>query len=164
MALIDFSLNDIGSLFTSAREAITGNKIIDPIEAAKIDLALQSLQNKLTSGQIDINKEEAKHPSIFVSGWRPFVGWVAGISLLLAFIPKALVLTAMWTYQVYLVLNGSSIESIEHTKIIMANLPLFPDLGTMDIIALLGSLLGIGTLRTYEKLKSIDTKQVGNKK
>ena len=32
----------------------------------------------VVQGQIDINKEEAKSPSVFVSGWRPFIGWVCG--------------------------------------------------------------------------------------
>jgi hypothetical protein len=35
---------------------------------------------ELAKGQLDINKEEAKHRSIFVSGWRPFVGWVCSIA------------------------------------------------------------------------------------
>ena len=34
----------------------------------------------VVQGQIDINKEEAKSPSVFVSGWRPFIGWVCGMA------------------------------------------------------------------------------------
>ena len=157
MGLIDFSLGDIGNVLTSAREAITGKKIVDPEELARIDLSLKTLQNKLQSGQIEINKAEASNASIFVAGWRPFIGWVSGIALLLAFIPKALVLTGMWTWQVYEILNGGDSEAVKH---LMQNLPMFPDLGIGDIIALLGSLLGIGTLRTYEKVKGVDTKKV----
>jgi hypothetical protein len=32
----------------------------------------------VVQGQLDINREEAKNPSVFVSGWRPFIGWVCG--------------------------------------------------------------------------------------
>jgi len=157
MGLIDFSLGDIGNVLTSAREAITGEKIIDPKELAELDLQLKSLQTKLQTGQIEINKAEATNGNVFVAGWRPFIGWVSGVALALAFIPKALVLTGMWTWQVYEILNGGNSDSV---KQIAQNLPLFPDLGIGDIIALLGSLLGIGTLRTYEKLKGVDTKKV----
>lgn len=160
MGLLDLNIGELGSLFTSVREAITGKKILDQNEIAEMDLKLKELENRALQGQISINIEEAKHPSLFVSGWRPFVGWVAGISLAITFIPKALVLTSMWTYQAYLVLTRDTIAQLEHTKLIMSNLPNFPDLGTGDLIVLLGSLLGIGTLRTYEKLKKIDTKEV----
>jgi len=34
----------------------------------------------VVQGQLDINKEEAKSPSMFVSGWRPFIGWVCGLA------------------------------------------------------------------------------------
>lgn len=34
----------------------------------------------VVNGQIETNKEEAKSPSVFVSGWRPFIGWVCGMA------------------------------------------------------------------------------------
>jgi hypothetical protein len=52
MGLIDFSLDDVGSLFTGIREAITGEKIKDPVEVAKIELQLTALEQRLTEGQI----------------------------------------------------------------------------------------------------------------
>ena len=48
--MIDISLDGIGGLLTSAREAITGKKIADPVEIAKLDLQLAELNNKLVSG------------------------------------------------------------------------------------------------------------------
>jgi hypothetical protein len=47
---------------------------------------------ELAKGQLDINKEEAKHRSIFVSGWRPFVGWTCGAALCYHFILAPLIL------------------------------------------------------------------------
>lgn len=154
MALVDFSLGDVGNLFRGIREAITGDKIKDPIEMAKIELELTRLENALNNGQIEINKIEAQHPSLFVAGWRPSAGWVATISLGLMFIPKAIVITSVWTYQCILVLQ---------THGAMAQLPLFPDLGAMDMIGLLGTLLGVGGMRMWEKYKGVDTKLVGVK-
>lgn len=51
----------------------------------KAQLALESAAQKgeldLLLGQLDINKVEAAHKSLFVSGWRPFIGWVCGLGL-----------------------------------------------------------------------------------
>ena len=44
-------------------------------------IKLQALENELKTKQIDVNKVEAGHRSIFVAGWRPFLGWVSGISV-----------------------------------------------------------------------------------
>ncbi len=84
--MVDISLEGIGDLFTSAREAITGKKILDPIEAAKIDLQFEQLGLQIANGQISINQEEAKHSNVFVAGWRPFIGWVCGSALAFNFI------------------------------------------------------------------------------
>ena len=74
MALVDFSLGEVGSLFTNIREAITGKKVLDPVEVAKLDIKIAQVEQAINLGQISVNKEEAKHSSIFVAGWRPFIG------------------------------------------------------------------------------------------
>lgn len=152
MALVDFSLGDIGSLFTDLREAITGEKIIDPIKAQEMAQKLIELEQKLPLAQIELLKVEASHASKFVAGARPFIIWICGVSLGLMMIPKAIVLTLIWTYQVYCAINGTTF---------IIELPAFPDLGVGDVIALIIPLLGLAGLRTYEKQQGIDTKQVG---
>ena len=156
MALLDFNISDIGSLFTSAREAITGQRIVDPLEIAKIDLQLEQMQNALVNGQLEINKAEAQSPHWFVASWRPAVGWVGALSLALMFIPKALVLTGAWVYSVYIIYHPVYIEGVLQ---VLPMLPQFPDLGVGDVIALLGSMLGIGFMRSYDKIKGVDTKR-----
>lgn len=151
--MIDVSLEGIGSLFTSAREAITGEKIKDPLELAKIDLQLQELENKLMTGQMNINMEEAKHPNWFVAGWRPAVGWVGVLALFFMYVPKAIVMTGFWCYQVYLTLSAE-------VGVVIPSLPMFPDLGTGDIIGLLLSILGVGAMRSFDKSKGTDTRGV----
>jgi len=37
---------------------------------------------ELAKGQLEINKIEAAHKSLFVAGWRPFCGWIAGLALM----------------------------------------------------------------------------------
>lgn len=110
-------------------------------EKARIAAAFAVIQS-----QNDINRVEAASPSFWVSGWRPGVGWVCVASLGMVYIPKALVLTAIWTYQSYVVIsawNGTG----------QVTLPVYPDLGVTDLLGLLGSILGIGAFRTAEKLK-----------
>lgn len=134
--MMDINLGDIGNVLTAAREAITGKKIADPIELAKIDLQLQKLDNALTNGQLLINQEEAKSSSLFVAGWRPFIGWVCGTALAFQFLVTPIL---MW---ICLILN------------IVIPVPPVLDLGSL--MTILGGLLGLGTLRTFEKVKKVE--------
>lgn len=134
--MMDINLGDIGNVLTAAREAITGKKIADPIELAKIDLQLQQLDNALTNGQLLINQEEAKSSSLFVAGWRPFIGWVCGTALAFQFLVTPIL---MW---ICLILN------------VVIPVPPVLDLGSL--MTILGGLLGLGTLRTFEKVKKVE--------
>ncbi len=110
-------------------------------EKARIAAAFAVLQ-----AQNDTNKIEAASPSFWVSGWRPAVGWVCASALAAVYIPKAMVLTIIWAYQAYVILNAwKGVGPVA--------LPAYPDLGVTDLIGLLMSMLGIGGLRTMEKLK-----------
>ena len=97
---------------------------------------LKELQMRfeLLRGQQQTNTEEAKHPNTFVSGWRPFVGWVCGFGFGYHFVFQpflAFVLTAAG-----------------HPVV----LPVFD----MDqLTTLLMGMLGFGGLRTFEKVKKI---------
>jgi hypothetical protein len=70
------------------------------------------------------------------------------------FIPKALLLAGMWAAQVASALNGW----VPGTP--MPALPAYPDVGVTDIIGMLGALLGMSTLRSFDKLKHTDTKRL----
>ena len=64
-AVADFATNVVNKIWPDKSEQ----------EKQQIAAAVMVVQ-----GQIDTNKEEAKSPSIFVSGWRPFIGWVCGMA------------------------------------------------------------------------------------
>ena len=100
----------------------------DKSEIEKQQLAAAVL---MIQSQLDINKVEAAHPSIFVSGWRPAIGWVcgAGCAWNWVLLPVAKVLLPMAGY-------------------VVAVSP--ADLSEM--MPLLFGLLGLGSLRTVEKL------------
>lgn len=119
-------------------------------DAAKLDLLKQEIGNGFAAqiAQMKINEAEASNPSLFVAGWRPAAGWVGVVSLALVYIPKAVVLTGLWTYQAVIVVNawhGSG----------DLTLPPYPDLGVTDILGLVGSMLGFGVLRSTEKIKGV---------
>jgi hypothetical protein len=90
---------------------------------------------KAMEAQTDINMQEAKHPKIFVSGWRPFIGWVCGIGLLCNYI-----LTPIIDFILDLLGIG--------------NIP--PIFDTSELLPLVMSLLGLGGMRTYEKYKGVN--------
>lgn len=110
--------------------------------AQKGELAYLDADTKLALGQMEINKVEAASESLFKSGWRPAVGWVGAVSLGLVYIPKALVMTAMWAWQAYIAIDIGGAAAV---------MPAYPDLGLTDLLGLLGSLLGFGVLRQRDK-------------
>lgn len=123
-----------------------GSKLIahwfpDPAVAAEKELELfklkQSGELSVITGQIDINKAEAGNPSVFVSGWRPFVGWVCGIGLAMQFLVSPLI---TWVALVF-------------GKVIV-----LPPLDMSTLITMLGGLLGLGALRTVEKINEVARK------
>ena len=90
---------------------------------------------ELAKGQIEINKTEAQHKSIFVAGWRPFIGWTCGIAL-------------CWHF----VLAPVTMFVCAYLNITIPELPQF-DMGSL--MTVLMGMLGLGSLRTFEKYKKI---------
>lgn len=85
--------------------------------------------------QLEINKAEAASGSIFKGGWRPAVGWVCAIAFAYHFILKDLIIF------------GASFAG--------ADLPELPEFDMGTLLTVLGGMLGIGGLRTYEKQKGL---------
>lgn len=125
--------------------------------AQKGDLAELEGYVTLMTGQLEINKAEAQHPSKFIAGWRPAVGWTCAVSLFLAFVPKALIVTFLWAAQAIMMLKGCNPPTCDVTTFI---LPPFPELGLGEIIGLLMGMLGMGAMRSFDKLKRIDTRGI----
>lgn len=115
------------------------------------DLAKLNAHVQLMLKQAEINLADAKSGNWLQSGWRPAIGWVGALSLALMYIPKAMVMTGIWTWQCYSMLSGAP-------DITTVSLPAFPDLGVTDIIGLLMSMLGVAAMRSHDKLKGVDSK------
>lgn len=85
-------------------------------------------------------------PGFWKSGWRPAVGWVCVGALICAYIVKSLVFTTVWTYQAIIMIAAWDKQAA-------FVLPVYPELGIIDLIGLVASMLGVSGLRTLEKLK-----------
>ena len=85
--------------------------------------------------QVEVNKAEAGHRSIFVAGWRPFIGWTRGVALAYHFIfAPLIVFGATWA--------GATIP----------DLPVF-DMDSLMTVLL--GMLGLGGMRSFEKAKGL---------
>jgi len=122
----------IGSLAKGLRTAITG---IDPDKAAELEKLAVQAESLANQAQTEINKIEGQHKSIFIAGWRPFIGWVCGFALAFNFVVNPLIL---WIAEL------SGIENINP-----------PILDMSQLFPLVLSLLGLGGYRTFEKLKKV---------
>lgn len=114
----------------------------DKDQKAKLAHEIATLAEKQAHAQvmaqIEVNKAEAQHSSVFVAGWRPFVGWVCGFALLYHFIVQPVIVLF------------TGIET-----------PNF-DMGTLTTVLM--GMLGLGGLRTFEKAKGIARGGINGKK
>ena len=112
--------NVLDNLFTSQEEKLTKQE------------AIEKLRQQPQMAQNEINKIEAQHRSLFVAGWRPFIGWVCGFNLL---------------YLVFLRDFISSLLLFFKIDFVM------PQAIGVDLSSeLVFALLGLGGLRTFEKI------------
>jgi hypothetical protein len=109
-------------------------------ERAKAALELEKVLQQPHILQAMTNIEEAKHSSVFVAGWRPFIGWVAGIGLAYNFL--------LYPFA------GLVTQYVDPT----IELPQLTSAG--ELMTLVLSLLGLGGLRTYEKINGVDRKKL----
>ena len=88
-----------------------------------------------TMAQIEVNKVEAASSSLFVAGWRPFVGWSCGSAYAYTFVVQPFLLFILTAVGVH---------------VDIAQLPVL-DMGEMGVV--LFGMLGLGAMRSYEKVK-----------
>ena len=102
-----------------------------------------------------INLAEAQSTHLFVSGWRPFIGWVCGFSLAFYYIPQAVMATVVWSLQCFLVLRAGWIAG----TVVTVSLPIYPIIfNATEVLGLIASLLGLSISRSWEKGKDVAAK------
>lgn len=97
--------------------------------------------------QIELNKTEAAHKSLFVAGWRPFTGWACGAALAFNYLILPILNWAitMWGTPIQIVENGMA----------RTELPLLPVLDLEVMLPVLLGMLGLGGMRSYEKRNGV---------
>ena len=94
-------------------------------ERAQVAVIMEKLRQQPATLQVELNKIEAQHRSVFVAGWRPYIGWVCGTGLAFTFLVNPLI-------QWYTGESGPVLPADIMTELVIA-------------------LLGLGAFRTVEK-------------
>lgn len=114
------------------------DRIPDPNERARerqtIEAAILAAAAAQQAQQAEINKVEAASNSVFVAGWRPFIGWVCGVGIAWVFVVSPV---ASWAFM----LAGVTEKP--------------PEIDAEYLLELILAMLGLGGLRTFEKLKGV---------
>lgn len=130
---IGSAITSVGGLVKDVRAAFTGKSIIDPDKQAEIEMKLVELEAKANEAQNAVNAIEAANTNWFIAGWRPAVGWVCAMGLFYGTIGKPL------------------IEFLAVT--LLGFQGAFPEIDSATLQATLFGMLGLGAMRTVEKLK-----------
>ena len=130
------------SIINSLIGPVTGllDKVIeDKDQKAKLAFELSAMADnhaqELAKGQLAINLADAKSGSFWQGGWRPSIGWSCSLALFYSF-----VLQPFMTF-------GFAAAGYP--------IPNLPSLNTTELFPILGALLGIGSLRTFEKTRGV---------
>lgn len=130
-------LGAVATLATDLIDRLFPDKIAQAKEREEYLIQAQTLDNQIAQGQMAIDQAEAANNNLFVSGWRPAVGWCCAAAFAYHLIVQPFLTYCMATFG--------------HT---------FP-LPTFDISLLntiLMGMLGLGTMRTVEKVQDMKTK------
>lgn len=125
----------VSSLLQDVLDKVFPDKQGQAEQRAAYLLKAQELDNQLAVAQANINNTEAGARDLFVSGWRPWIGWVCGGAFAYHLIIEPFLAFAMAAF-------GHSFP--------------LPDFDTATLNTTLMGLLGLGTLRTVEKIKKVD--------
>lgn len=131
-------------------DKLIGHFFPDPKEADAAKLKLLELQTSgalaeltastdLAKAQAAINQQEASSSSLFVAGWRPFVGWCCGAAFAYAFVLQPLAVFLLTVCKVPL------------------DPKTLPQLDISGFMPVLLGMLGLGAMRTYEKVQGAST-------
>ena len=120
----------LGSLIGPATQLL--DKVVEDKDqknalAHEIATMAERHAQELAKGQLEVNKVEAAHHSIFVSGWRPCIGWVCALGLLYNTILSNIL--------------GIWVE--------------VPEIDTTLLVPVMMGMLGLGAMRSYEKVQGV---------
>jgi hypothetical protein len=140
-----------GGLFNGISTLINTIRGKSPEDAAKLAELASKYQEDILStdsqsrqAQADINKAEAASTSVWVAGWRPGIGWTCAAALCYSFVLQPFLISLVLIVQCI----------VRHTPFDKSMLPL---LDMSQLWPVLLGLLGLGGMRTYEKVNGINS-------
>lgn len=136
----------LGDIINAVKD-LAGEVIVDKDKKNEILLKLKELEDNTDQrfheelmGQVEVNKIEAAHPSIFVAGWRPAIGWISAVGL-------------GWQFVIA--------PFAETTARFFGWVGQMPVVDANTLLTLVLGMLGIGAQRSFDKFKGLDTKKIG---
>lgn len=106
-------------------------------ERAAAKFKLMELEKSGELAQIKVNMKEAEHTSLFVAGWRPFIGWTCGLAF-------------AWTFLLYPMMTFAVVAFG-----IPVPLHLLPVMDLSQMMPVLLGMLGLGAMRSWEKREGV---------
>lgn len=103
--------------------------------AHEIATMAEKAAHEAAMAQVEVNKAEAQHRSIFVAGWRPFIGWTCGVALAYHFVANPIIMFAVTVAGV--------------------DIPTLPSFDMDSLMTVLLGMLGLGGMRSFEKMKGL---------
>lgn len=111
--------------------------------AHEIAMTVESQLHEQSMGQLEVNKVEAAHKSLFVAGWRPFIGWSLGFAMCFNYVLAPLINWATMVFNVTITVDG-----VEQAVVL-------PVLEFEVMMPVLLGMLGLGTMRSFEKKNGV---------
>lgn len=118
---------------------LVGEIVVDKDKRNEINLQIAEIADRADQryheeliAQTEVNKIEAQHASVFVAGWRPFIGWTGGVGIAYTFV------------------LAPFIEFVARAAGYTQEMPM-PDAG--QLMTLVTAMLGVGAMRSYDKTK-----------
>ncbi len=130
-AVFDFGTKVLERIFPDPKDRLEAQTKLLELQQTG-ELALLAAETDLAKGQQSINLEEAKNENLFVSGWRPFIGWVCGAAFAYHFVLQPLLAFGFAA-------SGHEVS--------------LPDFDMEALYTVLAGLLGLGGMRSFEKIK-----------
>lgn len=146
-------IGDILSGLVGGVKDVVSEVIVDKDKRNEIEASLERLRLEAEDkaeqrihdariAQIEVNKEEAKSEKLFVAGWRPAVGWICALGL-------------AWATVLQPLFSWFSTVSFGYTGA-------FPEIDSTLLIFVLGGILGIGSMRSFEKVRGVSTDTIAD--
>jgi hypothetical protein len=139
----------LGGIFKTILSPITdlvSEVVVDKDKRDEINLKLREIADRADEryhaelmAQTEVNKIEAQHASVFVAGWRPFIGWTSGAGVAYSFVLSPFI--------EFLARVGGYAGEMPHLQ-------------TGELMLLVTGMLGLGGLRTYEHVKGVAREKI----